>query len=480
MPVVRREDLRMKIPALIHLTRLGYRYLPLSDVVRNTDTNILPDVFHCALEKINGRPVPKTDVDALLEDIRASLEKEDLGEAFFSRLRSRWRGLQLIDFDHPERNLLHVMTELPCVGGSSRFRPDITLLVNGMPLAFVEVKSPRPGGSIRSELNRMDRRARNPELRRFINETQIMVFSNDMEEKNPLIPLRGAFYATTAYRDFVYHALGEHDQEIPENLPPADPEEVRLILRDNRLEDAPRNAGSNGLAPLAPHTPTHRLLTSLFQIRRLVFFLRYGIFYLEEPGESGQPRMTKQIVRFPHLFATRFLEQNLSSIREGGTVWQVPAGGKAALLAVQLRFLADYFSRLSLPARFFYLTDRPERGVQVARELKIRGFPVREYSPFLASPLREADWISRPEPLVEIISVPDWTDRPLPPDMTEAGPVRRVYFLDELGTGYEAGPSLLSRLRTADPAALMIAYAWNPEASLPEAPSTMLFGSHFP
>ena len=34
------EDSRVKIPAILHLTRLGYEYLPLSKASWNVETNI--------------------------------------------------------------------------------------------------------------------------------------------------------------------------------------------------------------------------------------------------------------------------------------------------------------------------------------------------------------------------------------------------------------------------------------------------------
>ena len=39
------EDSRVKIPALIHLTRLGYEYLSLKNAVWDDNTNIFTNVF---------------------------------------------------------------------------------------------------------------------------------------------------------------------------------------------------------------------------------------------------------------------------------------------------------------------------------------------------------------------------------------------------------------------------------------------------
>ena len=48
------EDSRVKIPALLHLTRLGYTYLSRKEhFKRNEESNIFPELFSAALSKIN-------------------------------------------------------------------------------------------------------------------------------------------------------------------------------------------------------------------------------------------------------------------------------------------------------------------------------------------------------------------------------------------------------------------------------------------
>ncbi len=66
-------------------------------------------------------------------------------EEFYKMLTSS-SGIKLIDFssidNFKKNNSFHVVTELPYNNGDEEFRPDITLLINGMPLAFIEVKKP--------------------------------------------------------------------------------------------------------------------------------------------------------------------------------------------------------------------------------------------------------------------------------------------------------------------------------------------------
>ena len=47
------EDSRVKIPAILHLMRLGYQYLSLKGQCWELDTNIFPELFKTAVGKIN-------------------------------------------------------------------------------------------------------------------------------------------------------------------------------------------------------------------------------------------------------------------------------------------------------------------------------------------------------------------------------------------------------------------------------------------
>ena len=80
------------------------------------------------------------------------------------------------------------------------FRPDITILINGMPLSFIEVKIPNNKDGILAEQDRMQLRFQKKNYRNFINVTQLIIFSNNMEyDDNSHLPLEGAFYLTTSY-----------------------------------------------------------------------------------------------------------------------------------------------------------------------------------------------------------------------------------------------------------------------------------------
>lgn len=154
------ENSRVKIPAILHLMRLGYGYLSLKNNDWDSQTNIFPKIFIDSLCRINPE-LSADDAQRILTDILLELDNEDLGQKFYERLINQ-SGIKLIDFNHIKQNSFHVVTELPYANGDEEFRPDITLLINGMPLVFVEVKKPNNKGGIGQERERMQTRSKNP------------------------------------------------------------------------------------------------------------------------------------------------------------------------------------------------------------------------------------------------------------------------------------------------------------------------------
>jgi type I restriction enzyme, R subunit len=254
------EDSRVKIPAILHLTRLGYSYLPLKDHFWDSETNIFPAVLRDSLARINPEATPD-DIDRTFQEINLQLDNEDLGKAFHERLL-RADGIRLIDFEDFNNNSFHVVTELPCKNGDDEFRPDVTLLINGMPLFFMEVKKPNNRDGILAERNRINRRFKNPKFRKFVNITQLMVFSNNMEyaEDSPE-PLEGAFYATTCHADPSFNYFREEEKrDFSQILATEDPETENLILADNNLTGIRHSA--EYATNKNPESPTNRLSLS--------------------------------------------------------------------------------------------------------------------------------------------------------------------------------------------------------------------------
>jgi len=179
MPGLFTEATRVQLTAIQHLARIGYTYLgKISEsgaVPYDPESNILVDIFAEQFKKLN--PAATVSAQSVLSDIQKELDDDDLGQQFYKRLTS-CSTLRLIDFEHPENNTYHCTAEFACKNGDESFRPDITLFINGLPLVFIEVKKPNNVGGMVAESKRMnDERFPKKKFRRFINITQLMIFS---------------------------------------------------------------------------------------------------------------------------------------------------------------------------------------------------------------------------------------------------------------------------------------------------------------
>lgn len=146
-------------------------------------------------------------------------------------------GIKLIDFEKPENNSWLVTTELPCenLETGDSFRPDITCFVNGLPLAFIEVKKPNNAEGVVAEQSRTNqKRLPNKSFRRFLNITQLMIFSNNQEYDNAnRVPVQGAFYACIGKQKAFFNVFREEDEKFGPKYPYRDVSEdtEKLILK---------------------------------------------------------------------------------------------------------------------------------------------------------------------------------------------------------------------------------------------------------
>jgi type I restriction enzyme R subunit len=154
------EDSRVKLPAILHLTQLGYKYISLKEHQWDENTNVFAAIFKESVHQINPE-LSKQDIERLYQEISLDLENEDLGKVFYDKLTER-SGVRLIDFEDFENgNTFHVVTELTYKNGEDEFRPDIICLINGMPLVFIEVKKPNNRNGVIAERDRINRRFQN-------------------------------------------------------------------------------------------------------------------------------------------------------------------------------------------------------------------------------------------------------------------------------------------------------------------------------
>ena len=460
------ENSRVKIPALIHLTRIGYKYLSLKDYQGNihADTNIFSDIFRESLSLINGTTISQQDADNLISELSVKLSNDDLGKAFYHILLNGINGLRLIDFEDDSRNTYHVVTELTYKNSDDEFRPDIILLVNGMPLSFVEVKKPNNKDGIIAEHNRINSRFSRKIFRRFVNITQLMVFSNNMEyDDEDVEPIEGAFYASSGYEKLFFNRFREEDNIIQAAIPAIEEANEDFILKDNNLVSIKGTSEYN--LNLSELSPTNRILTSLFSHNRFLTLLRYGFAYVERSDKNGIKTLQKHVMRYPQFFATLAIEKKLNEGAQHGIIWHTQGSGKTALAFHNVRYLRDYYQKQGKIAKFYFIVDRLDLLTQASEEFSARGLHVEKVNSkedFIKNIRTIGAANNSGEDTITVVNIQKFSAESIARKSDYDVNVQRVYFLDEAHRSYNPKGSFLANLMASDREAVMIALTGTP------------------
>ncbi len=454
------EDSRVKIPAILHLCRLGYEYISLKDAVWDRETNIFSNIFKESVSKINP-DIDLGQAERLLAETSLLLSNDDLGKAFFEKLTSE-SGIKLIDFENFEENKFHVVTELTYKNGDEEFRPDITLLINGMPLAFIEVKKPHNRDGIIAERIRINQRFQNKKFRKFVNVTQLMVFSNNMEyDIEDIEPLQGAFYASASYTKPIFNYFREEENlNLEELLANENDDLENFILKDNNLTVIKNSP--EFLTNKDPNTATNRLLTSLFSKERLSFILKYAIVYVNE--KQG---IQKHIMRYPQLFATKAIESRLENGVKKGIIWHTQGSGKTALAYFNVRYLTDYFQKKNIVPKFYFIVDRIDLLNQAKHEFTARGLIVHivdskvDFVKSIKTTAAIHNHSGKAE--ITVVNIQKFSEeanvtRKQDYDIN----IQRIYFLDEVHRSYNPHGSFLANLVLSDTNSIKIGLTGTP------------------
>ncbi len=469
------EDSRVKLPAILHLCSLGFDYLSLSKATWDTENNIFTSIFYESIQSLN--PEMETgEIKLLYDKLTLSLDNEDLGKSFYEMLTAE-TGPKIIDFDDFSNNKLQVVTELPCINGDEEFRPDITILINGLPLVFIEVKKPNNLDGIQAEYKRMESRFRNKKFRKFVNLTQMMVFSNNMPyDDEGLQPLQGAFYATTAYGKVNFNFFREETHfDLNTLLKDISDETENDILADNNLIGI--KYSPEFITNKNPESPTHKIFNSLFQMERLSFILRYGLAYVK--GENG---LEKHIMRYPQLFATKAIENKLNEGKKNGIIWHTQGSGKTALAYYNVKYLTYYFRNRGIVPKFYFIVDRLDLLVQASKEFNSRGLVVHKIQSreVFVKDLKMTTVIhnSSGKPEITVVNIHKFENDPDVASKKDYNiNVQRIYFLDEVHRSYNPKGSFLANLKESDINAIKIGLTGTPLLG-DEYNSRALFGDY--
>lgn len=490
------EATRVQMPAMVHLTRIGYTYYgKLSEdkngTVYDGDTNILLPVFEQQFKKLN--PDHEGEWMQVLKDIRKELNDDDLGRGFYNRLKAI-SPVKLIDFDNIENNTFHFTAEFTCKNGQDEFRPDITLFVNGLPLCFVEVKKPNNHGGMLAESARMNKeRFPNKKFRRFINITQLMIFSNNMEYDalGGIVPIQGAFYCTGARTYSPFNCFREENLSGLKMAPyhrdypykEIDKAVEKKILSDYNCQVI--HTSPEYQTNLDINTPTNRILTSMCSPERLLYIIKYGIAYVRMEREvDGKIESTdqKHIMRYQQLFASLAIRKKLAEGTKSGVVWHTQGSGKTALSYYLTFILNDFYSKQNKVAKFYFIVDRLDLLEQATQEFEARGLVVSTANTRteLMEQFRsnQAQQGTSGQAEITVVNIQRFAEDKEKVRINDyATNLQRIFILDEAHRGYKPGGCFLANLFDADTDSIKIALTGTPLLK-EERASCKVFGTY--
>ncbi|QQW67315.1 type I restriction endonuclease subunit R [Helicobacter pylori] len=481
------EITRVQVPALMHLAKLGYNFIPTNSKPNlDTATNILIDSFTQAFKALN----PTKNAQDSLDEIKKRLNYNDLGKSFYEYLLKSER--QIIDFDNPNNNLYEMMAELPY----KSFRPDTTLFINGLPLVNIEVKQPLAGQGIKEERDRHIKRYENPENKIFYNLAQIWLFSDNLpyDENNPD---QGAFYS--ASYSPIFQRFVEADKLDITPPPPRKSQSLeeiqKSILNEFNLKESD--------CPKSPKdTPTNALLTSFCSPKRLCFILKYGISFLKEKSE-----IKKHIWRYAQMFASLNVLKELQKHYETnpkdplkGIIWHTQGSGKTALTYHLTKLIKDFFSPLGKKTKFYFIVDRLDLLEQAKNEFLKRGLQAHEAEnkEDLSQKLKNSSVFENPQGNDEIIVVNIQKFKAPNEDPSNSAPkeiisktdlqksiqnshdLQRVFIIDEAHRSYDPKGCFYANLIECDKTAIKIALTGTPllEDNTQDKATKKIFGNY--
>ena len=117
-------------------------YQSLKDAVIETETKIFRNRFKPVLEEINNRSFTEEEIDEVIAEILRVTKNDNLGKEFYNWLINPVDKVKLIEIETISENDFAVVNELVFgLTNDGSFRPDINVLINDIPLAFLEVQA---------------------------------------------------------------------------------------------------------------------------------------------------------------------------------------------------------------------------------------------------------------------------------------------------------------------------------------------------
>lgn len=266
----------------------------------------------------------------------------------------RARTIHFIDWDHPENNSFIAVSQfkVECPGGQAKgsIRPDITLLINGMPVVVVECKSPGISEPIAAAVDQL-RRCHN--ARKAAGEVEL-------NEGNERLFYTNQFLIATSYDDARVGTIGADARYYLEWKDTAP-----VPLADVQAELGKQHLSSQ-----------NKLIAGMLRPAHLLDIIRHFTLYQPVSGKTVKIVCRYQQFRAVHFAIERLLHgktrvQDGEHDRRGGIVWHTQGSGKSLTMV----FLVKKMRSIPELRRFkiVVVTDRKDLERQLSETAALTG-----------------------------------------------------------------------------------------------------------
>ncbi len=384
------EAKQSQLPLVEMLVNLGYRYLPVSEVMRerggDTSKFILRETALQKFSEINSYEhkgqsykFSEADIAQVIDELEnipveglIDTSKEVYGMIMpttggktikvFNEGTVISKSFKYIDFQNIENNDFAVTVEFQATGKCD-IRVDIVIFVNGIPFAIIENK--KSSVEIEEALSQLNRNQSPSFCPKLFIYPQLVIGANKEDLRYGTVGTPNKFFAKWKERDIVeeeWKSRDEFKNQIKERVKeiiskPIDPVLYNQILFDlngnttNHEQDLDRIPTNQDLAVLG-------LLTK----ERLLDISKNFVLY-----DAG----IKKIMRYQQYFAIKKLLQRTNQIdnleygpkRKGGILWHTQGSGKSLTMVMFVKALIENPDIVN--PRILIVTDRKDLDRQI-------------------------------------------------------------------------------------------------------------------
>lgn len=384
MPYQRGEFVNSHLPAMLLLARLGWQMPPRAQVEEwregSASEVLLKPVLREWLQKQtyndgeNDYRLDEANVDNVIRRLHEAAGDEDANKKIWQMLtlgttvqqhvngNPKSPHIYLIDWQHPEKNVYHLIPELAvkraALHGDETRRPDVVLFVNGIPFVVIECKD----SSVTEEeaVSQMIRNQQKGEIPALFAYAQILIAVNKNQMQYAVTGTPKKFWAR-------WREENENDENHQEQRQAL----LQMPLADNAIKPVldyfPHPSINLDFIQQAAAAPAQQ--TQLTEQDNTLISLCAPVQLLELVKEfilfDG---VHKKIARWQQFFAVKNMlaridKREENDKRKGGVIWHSQGSGKTITMILMARALTKQIKGEG--ARIILVSDRKDLDEQM-------------------------------------------------------------------------------------------------------------------